>query len=159
MDVTVNINASAIVEAINRLSEVLTAAKASVLTANQTAAPSENPLEVIPSNTQVAQNADITPMQTDNSSVTNTPQATVQPPQIEPTVMTINQPPIQQTAPVVDEAYRNRVCNAAARLVEQNKMPDVLALLSSFGVQAVTQLTATQLPEFANGLVAMGAVI
>lgn len=170
MDVTVNIKAPAIVEAINRLSEVLNLALTSGVTANQAISLAESPIEVVqqsvsevldttPTNAQTLQNVGTAPSQNSISATANAPQTAVQIPQNAPMAMTSNQPPVQQTAPIVDDAYRTRVCNAAARLVEQNKMPGVLALLSSFGVQAVTQLTATQLPEFANGLVAMGAVI
>lgn len=170
MDVTVNIKAPAIVEAMNRLSEVLNLALTSGVTADQTISLTERPIEAVqqsavnaldtaPASAQTPQNTGTPPVQNTIPATVNVPQTAAQIPQNAPMVMTSNQPPVQQDAPVVDDAYRTRVCNAAARLVEQNKMPDVLALLSSFGVQAVTQLTATQLPEFANGLVAMGAVI
>lgn len=149
MDVTVNINAPAIVEAINRLSEVFNAA----LTANQSQAiqaadvtpPVQNQIAAQP------QYETIVPM-----TLPVQPQNAQQPPQTAPAPQVA-----VPTAPVlaVDEAYRNRVCTAAARLVEQGKMPDILAILQSFGVAAVTQLSATQLPDFANRIVALGAVI
>lgn len=62
-------------------------------------------------------------------------------------------------APAVDEAYRARVCTAAARLIDAGKMAEVLAALHSQGVQAVTQLTAEQLPVFAKVIKTLGAVI
>lgn len=62
-------------------------------------------------------------------------------------------------APVVDEAYRNRVCQAAARLVEAGKMNDILNALKAFNVAAVTQLSAEQLPAFAAQITALGAVV
>ena len=62
-------------------------------------------------------------------------------------------------APVVDEAYRNRVCQAAARLVEAGKMNDILNALKSFNVAAVTQLSPEQLPAFAAQITALGAVV
>lgn len=69
------------------------------------------------------------------------------------------QPAPIPAAPVVDAAYRARVCTAAAGLIDRGKMPDVLAALASFGVQAVTQLSAEQLPAFANKITALGGVI
>lgn len=148
MDVTVNINAPAIVEAINKLADVLGNTALAQLTA-----PSAKALETAQTNENTAQPATVgLPAQ---QSAASDPQNA-----FSAVNMTSNPPPVQQTAPAaVDETYRNKVCNAAARLIEQNKMPDVLALLGSFGVQAVTQLTAAQLPAFANGLTALGAVI
>ena len=76
--------------------------------------------------------------------------------------------PAPVTAPVaapaaapapVDEAYRARVCTAAAKLIDAGKMAEVLAALHSQGVQAVTQLSAEQLPVFAEAIKTLGAVI
>jgi hypothetical protein len=51
------------------------------------------------------------------------------------------------------------VCAAAAKLIDAGKMAEVLAALHSQGVQAVTQLTAEQLPVFAEVIKTLGAVI
>ena len=67
--------------------------------------------------------------------------------------------PAPVAAPVVDEAYRARVCTAAAKLIDAGKMAEVLAALHSQGVQAVTQLSAEQLPIFAEAIKTLGAVI
>jgi hypothetical protein len=67
--------------------------------------------------------------------------------------------PVAAPAPAVDEAYRARVCAAAAKLIDAGKMAEVLAALHSQGVQAVTQLTAEQLPVFAEVIKTLGAVI
>jgi hypothetical protein len=67
--------------------------------------------------------------------------------------------PVAAPAPAVDEAYRARVCTAAAKLIDAGKMAEVLAALHSQGVQAVTQLTAEQLPVFAEVIKTLGAVI
>lgn len=66
---------------------------------------------------------------------------------------------VNAPAPAVDEAYRARVCTAAAKLIDAGKMAEVLAALHSQGVQAVTQLTAEQLPIFAETIKTLGAVI
>ena len=157
MDVTVNINAPAIVEAINRLSEVFSAALSANGAQTQSQITAQPQYEVV-----VPQNAPTQPVQSVQQA-----EANVTPPVVN-AAQTVAQPtqaaPIQQTAqptpaPVVDEAYRNRVCTAAARLVEQGKMSDVLAILQSYGVPAVTHLSATQLPDFAAKITALGAVI
>ena len=172
MDVTVNINAPAIVEAINRLSEVFSAALSAnnqpqVIQAADVTPPVQSQItaqqyEVITPQTAPTQPVQSAQQQAANITppITNAPQNVQQPPQSAPAqpAMTSNPAPAQQTA-VVDEAYRNRVCTAAARLIEQGKMPDVLAILQSYGVAAVTQLSATQLPDFANRITALGAVI
>lgn len=156
MDVTVNINAPAIVEAINRLSEVFNAA----LMANQpqtiqtaeVTSPVQNQITAQPQYETIAPMTPPVQPQAASTAPVNVPQNVQQPPQTAPVPQTA-------PAPAVDEAYRNRVCTAAAKLIDQGKMPDVLATLQSFGVAAVTQLSATQLPEFANRIVALGAVI
>lgn len=67
--------------------------------------------------------------------------------------------PAPVATPAVDEAYRARVCTAAAKLIDAGKMAEVLAALHSQGVQAVTQLSAEQLPIFAEAIKTLGAVI
>ena len=59
----------------------------------------------------------------------------------------------------VDTAYLGKVCTATAKLIAKGKLPDIIAILNSFGVRAVTQLNDTQLPEFAEKITAIGAVI
>lgn len=161
MDVTVTINAPAIVEAINNLAGVFSAVISATgswttLAVEDTAQDALSPAPQLPANgceirqpnAQTAQNAFAMPSQPVQQAATNIPQNTPN----------AAYDASQQAAPV-DDAYRNKVCNAAARLIEQGKMPDVLNLLGSYGVAAVTQLTAAQLPDFANRLIAMGAVI
>ena len=46
---------------------------------------------------------------------------------------------------------------AGASLIDAGKMPQLIALLGKFGVQAVTQLKAEQFAAFADELKAMGA--
>lgn len=66
-------------------------------------------------------------------------------------------PERQSTA--VDPAYRNKVATAAARLIDQNKMAEVLKALEECGAQAVTQLDANSMPLFVQKITALGAVI
>lgn len=165
MDVTVNINAPAIVDAINRLSEVLGSALLSAGVQAQTQTTIDTATTTPPTQqiavqdvtatavqpVQQVMDAHVPPFDTAPQTVQQMPQQTAQP--------TANTAPVQQTAPAVDEAYRNRVCTAAARLVEQGMMGEVLGILQSFGVPSVVHLSATQLPEFANRITALGAVI
>ena len=185
MDVTVNINAPAIVEAINKLTETFSA----VLTRVQV----PQTIEVVNAQpAQIAQNESTAPIQAQQTTQGTTPVANVvqsapQPTQTAPIQQTAPapvataqaQPQIQQAtpapaavaqqtapttpapapAPAIDEAYRSRVCTAAARLVEQGKMAEMLALLQNFGAPSVVHLTAEQLPEFAAKITALGAVI
>lgn len=174
MDVTVNINAPAIVEAINKLCEVIASVptKVGALTVPETisAAPVQQiPMQNVAQPTvQPAQVVESTLVPPTNNAAQNV--APVQQAAVQQTVTTApaqipaqvtQQAPEQQAAPApaVDEAYRARVCTAAARLVEQGKMSDVLNALQSFGVPSVAHLTAAQLPEFVNKIVALGAVI
>lgn len=172
MDVTVNINAPAIVEAINKLCEVIASVptKVGALTVPETisAAPVQQiPMQNVAQPTvqpaQVVESTLVPPINNAAQNVAPVQQAAVQqtvttaPAQIPAQVT--QQAPEQQAAPAVDEAYRARVCTAAARLVEQGKMSDVLNALQSFGVPSVAHLTAAQLPEFVNKIVALGAVI
>ena len=189
MDVTVNINAPAIVEAINKLTETFSA----VLTRVQV----PQTIEVVNAQpAQIAQNESTAPIQAQQTTEGNVtapaanvaqsiPQSAPMPTQAAPIQQTAPapvataqvQPQIQQAtpapaavaqqtapttpapAPAVDEAYRSRVCTAAARLVEQGKMAEMLALLQNFGAPSVVHLTAEQLPEFAAKITALGAVI
>lgn len=174
MDVTININAPAIVDAINRLSEVFGKAlnmgvpSQIMQDPNVSAAPEYEVIEPKPAQDTATAPTQPVPQPQPNTAppIADAPQTVVQSPQnVQPAVMTPNAVPFQTTVtspaptPVVDEAYRNRVCTAAARLVEQGKMSEVLAILQSFGVPAVTHLSATQLPEFANQITALGAVV
>lgn len=172
MDITVNINAPAIVDAINKLTNALGSGllKSAQLT---TAGDAGIALTAEPIAIQSAPTAPVQPVQAVESNVTAPApvmaQSVAQPTQSALVQQATPAPtPVQQTAPapaptapapVVDEAYRNRVCTGAARLVEQGKMSEVLNILQSFGVPSVVHLTAEQLPEFANQITALGAVI
>lgn len=134
MEITVNINAPAIVDALNNFTAAVTAVlKVPQATILETAVAPVTAAPVAPA-----------PV------VTATP---------APVVTAAPVTPAAPAAPVVDEAYRNRVCQAAARLVEAGKMNDILNALKSFNVAAVTQLSAEQLPAFAAQITALGAVV
>lgn len=141
MEITVNINAPAIVDALNNFTATVTA----ILEAPQ-ATTLETAVAPVVTAAPVALAAPIANAVVPDPIVASAP---------TPAVTAAPAP----AAPVVDEAYRNRVCQAAARLVEAGKMNDILNALKSFNVAAVTQLSAEQLPAFAAQITALGAVV
>ncbi len=189
MDVTVNINAPAIVEAINKLTETFSAVltrvqvpqtievvnaqpaqiaqnestapiQAQQATQGNVAAPAANVAQSVAQPTQTAPIQQAAPIQQTAPAPVATAQAQPQIQQATPTPAAVAQQTAPTTpAPAIDEAYRSRVCTAAARLVEQGKMAEMLALLQNFGAPSVVHLTAEQLPEFAAKITALGAVI
>lgn len=146
MEITVNINAPAIVDALNNFTAAVTA----VLKAPQTTT-LETALDPVVTAAPV-------PVALKAPQAT-TLEAAVAPAPAAPAPVAPAPAPAAPAAPVVDEAYRNRVCQAAARLVEAGKMNDILNALKSFNVAAVTQLSAEQLPAFAAQITALGAVV
>lgn len=79
----------------------------------------------------------------------------------DPAVLTV-EAPTSAPAPVVpaEKVYTFADISAAgSALLEQNKMPQLMALLGQFGVQAVTQLKPEQYPGVAAGLRELGANI
>lgn len=144
MEITVNINAPAIVDALNNFTATVTA----ILKAPQ-ATTLETALDPV-----------VTAAPVPAAPVAPAPVVTAVPAPAAPIVAAAPVAPTPApAAPVVDEAYRNRVCQAAARLVEAGKMNDILNALKSFNVAAVTQLSAEQLPAFAAQITALGAVV
>ena len=140
MEITVNINAPAIVDALNNFTATVTA----ILKAPQ-ATTLETALDPV-----------VTAAPVPAAPVAPAPVVAAVPAPAAPVVIAA---PVAPVAQVVDEAYRNRVCQAAARLVEAGKMNDILNALKSFNVAAVTQLSAEQLPAFAAQITALGAVV
>lgn len=62
--------------------------------------------------------------------------------------------------PVTAPTYTlDQIAKAGANLVDAGKMAQLLALLTKYGVQAVTQLTPDQYGAFATELRALGAQI
>ena len=144
MEITVNINAPAIVDALNNFTATVTA----ILKAPQ-ATTLETALDPV-----------VTAAPVPAAPVAPAPVVTAAPAPAAPVAPAAPAPAAPApAAPVVDEAYRNRVCQAAARLVEAGKMNDILNALKSFNVAAVTQLSAEQLPAFAAQITALGAVV
>ena len=68
--------------------------------------------------------------------------------------------PAAPAVPVTAPTYTlDQIAKAGANLVDAGKMEQLLALLTKYGVQAVTQLTPDQYGAFATELRALGAQI
>lgn len=68
--------------------------------------------------------------------------------------------PMPTAVPVTAPTYTlDQIAKAGANLVDAGKMEQLLALLTKYGVQAVTQLTPDQYGAFATELRALGAQI
>lgn len=82
-----------------------------------------------------------------------------------PSQQTVTESPT--TAPATAEAVPapakvidlETISRAGAALIDQGKLPQVLAVLKEFGVEAITQLQPSTYPAFAERLKALGAVI
>lgn len=104
--------------------------------------------------TPVAQTAAVNPTQVPAQTVTpvQAPAAVQVPPVATPVV------PSAQ-APSNPPLTLDILSNAGAGLLEKGMMPQLMALLGKYGVQAITQLKPDQYPAFASELRAMGALI
>lgn len=82
----------------------------------------------------------------------------------------VQQPPVQQQAPVQQQQQQtvpttaptytmDQLAVAATQLVDANRRDELLQLLASFGVQALTQLPQEQYGAFATKLRELGAKI
>lgn len=68
--------------------------------------------------------------------------------------------PMPTAVPVTAPTYTlDQIAKAGANLVDAGKMEQLLALLTKYGVQAVTQLTPDQYGAFATELRALGTQI
>lgn len=160
MEITVTVNAPELAGAITRLALAIegkatinqdgsmaipagTVATVKGVEAQPTAAPQQS--------TPVPQAQQTAPMPTPQP--TPVPQAApAQAPAPQPT-------PVPQTAPTQKAITLNDLATAGAGLVDQGKMPQVIALLGKYGVQAITQLQPENFEAFAAELRALGASI
>lgn len=82
------------------------------------------------------------------------------PVQTAPTPTPVAAPAPAPAVPVTAPTYTlDQIAKAGANLVDAGKMEQLLALLTKYGVQAVTQLTPDQYGAFATELRALGAQI
>ncbi len=99
------------------------------------------------------------PVQAPQSVPTTAPQPPVQAPQpVAPTEPTqqVPQAPVQTQIPTYTQ---QDLALAATQLMDSGKQQDVLNLIASFGVQALTQLPQEQFGNFATALRTLGAKI
>lgn len=87
--------------------------------------------------------------------------APVQQPVAPPVQVPVQTPPVQQQAPVQTPPTYNiaQLQQACAPLIDAGKQPDIVNLINSFGVQALTQIPPERLGEFATALRGLGAQI
>lgn len=71
-----------------------------------------------------------------------------------PTTVATTAPAAPAKSYTVDDLSR-----AGATLIDQGKMPQLIDLLKKYGVQAVTQLDASQYPAFVEDMKALGAAL
>lgn len=148
MKINVEVTATEIVSAINNLADVIGKIGTPVITSIVTKAEPVNPEPVQQAAPQPA------------------PVAPVQKPQPVPTAAPMPTPtpapqPVQQAAPEPQQKAItiDMLAAAGAPLVDQGKMPQLMALLAKYGVQAITQLTPDKYDAFATDLRAIGAQI
>lgn len=96
------------------------------------------------------------PVQAPQSVPTTTPQTPVQAPQVVAPTVPTQQAPIQTQVPTYTQ---QELALAATQLMDSGKQQDVLNLIASFGVQALTQLPQEQFGNFATALRTLGAKI
>lgn len=136
LEINVTVTVPGLPEAINNL-----AAAISGKTATAVPVVAEAPVKEV--KTQPATEAPVTPV---------APVAPVQTPTV-PEPVAAPAPVATPTPAVVNAAYTiEQLSIAGAALCEQGKMPQLIALLGKYGVQAVTQLSNT--PDVINGFAA-----
>ena len=93
------------------------------------------------------------------AAVSSSPAAPVMPAPTAPaTSPAMPAPTAPAAAPTAAPAYTTeQIAKAGADLVQAGKMPQLMALLQQYGVQAVTQLRPEQYGEFATALRGLGA--
>lgn len=147
MEMTIKVEAPALVAAIEKLAAAITPPDPNILTPDEPRQPVVAP-----------------------TAPPQTPAAPVQPPVAAPNLVPTAPPtapvtPVAPAAPtpavpVTAPTYTlDQIAKAGAALVDAGKMEQLLALLGKYGVAAVTQLTPEQYGNFATELRALGAQI
>ena len=86
--------------------------------------------------------------------------APVAPAEPAPSAPVITEAPVMNAPEPVKEAVTlEAISRAGAGLVDAGKMPDIMAALKKFGVQAITQLKPEEYESFAGELRTLGAEI
>lgn len=154
-EINVTVNAPELAEALNNLAAALKGAKLEPATSKTGKA--DKPAPVPP--------ADYMPP-ADTAPAPATPAPAVTPaPAPAPTPAPVQAPvtPAPAPAPVpvapAPTYSRDQIMTAGAALIDAGKINELMGLLNSFGVQAVTQLKQDQLGAFATELRKLGAQI
>lgn len=166
MEITLNIKAPELVEALNNIAGAL----GSVTHVfgegvdRLAAAPQEAPQKVEAPKSDgtnpPVQNQQQAPPQQQQQAPTSVPTQAPQQQQPAQTAQTTQAPPQQQSVPTSAPSYSfDQIAVAAQQLVDAGNREQVVQLLSSFGAQALTQVPQEQYGAFATKLRELGAQI
>nr|DAW60584.1 MAG TPA: translation initiation factor-like protein [Caudoviricetes sp.] len=152
-EINVTVNAPELAEALNNLAAALKGAKPEP--AASKAGKADKPAPVPPADY-------MPPADTAPAPATPAPAVTPAPaPAPAPVQAPVTPAPAPAPVPVAPAPTYNRdqIMTAGAALIDAGKINELMGLLNSFGVQAVTQLKQDQLGAFATGLRKLGAQI
>ena len=166
LEITVTIDAPDLQKAIDRLAESISMLGSRAPAAEKTEQylsqipniPTDPEAGQNPSPSEVAVLGSEKTVWGSNTSVTPAvvPTAPVEAAPAQPPVMNAPVEPVLAAPPAID---LETISRAGAALVDQGKMPEILAVLKKYGVEAVTQLQQDQFTAFAGDLRALGANI
>lgn len=152
-EINVTVNAPELAEALNNLAAALKGAKPEP--AASKAGKADKPAPVPPADY-------MPPADTAPAPATPAPAVTPAPaPAPAPVQAPVTPAPAPAPVPVAPAPTynRNQIMTAGAALIDAGKINELMGLLNSFGVQAVTQLKQDQLGAFATELRKLGAQI
>ena len=152
-EINVTVNAPELAEALNNLAAALKGAKPEP--AASKAGKADKPAPVPPADY-------MPPADTAPAPATPAPAPAVTPaPAPAPVQAPVTPAPAPAPVPVAPAPTYNRdqIMTAGAALIDAGKINELMGLLNSFGVQAVTQLKQDQLGAFATELRKLGAQI
>lgn len=163
MEITININAPELAQALNNIAHVI-AITVSGMDKGLEAEPQQPVLQQIPNAVPVnnisANNVPVTNVPVQQAPIQN---VTVQQPPAQPQYNNqpqIQQAPVQQSVPTQTQTYTmDQLAIAATQLMDSGKRTELIGLLGQFGVQALTALPKEQYGAFATALRGMGAKI
>ena len=157
-EIKITIDAPGLSEAINNLAEALKKPVITTVGADSTIHQPllDNPVELPETKAEAPENPTTAPA-TNVASGENNVTTTV------PSAQAPSPAEVKDTAPAKKETSKKHeyslaeLSAAGAELMDAGKMQDLMNLIASFGVQAITQLPADKYPELADGLKALGA--
>ena len=153
-EINVTVNAPELAEALNNLAAALKGAKPEP--AASKAGKADKPAPVPPADYMPP--ADTAPAPATPAPAVTPVQAPVTPAPVQAPVTPAPAPAPVPVAPAPTYS-RDQIMTAGAALIDAGKINELMGLLNSFGVQAVTQLKQDQLGAFATELRKLGAQI